>query len=56
MHISNDPINTYENLLHKNKVKSFSLYFVVLAVLVICIGLLPIIKVDVSTTGTGYCS
>lgn len=53
MNISTDPFHTYENLLHKNKVKSFSLYFVVLAVLVICIGLLPIIKVDVSTQGRG---
>lgn len=53
MNIINDPINTYENLLHKNKVKSISLYIFVLIVFISAIILLPIIKVDVSAQGRG---
>lgn len=53
MNITNDPINTYENLLHKNKVKSISIYLFVLSILIVVVFSLPIIKVDVSTQGRG---
>ena len=53
MTFSEDPINTLENLISKNKTKSFSIYFaLILAVLVFLIGL-PIIKVDISSQSRG---
>ncbi len=53
MIFSQDPINTLENLIAKNKTKSISIYLVlVLAVLVFLIAL-PIIKVDISSQSPG---
>ncbi|MDQ8013190.1 MAG: HlyD family efflux transporter periplasmic adaptor subunit [Flavobacterium nitrogenifigens] len=53
MNFSSDPINTIENLIVKNKTKSFSIYLVVLLVIIIFLGLLPIIKVDISSQSRG---
>jgi hypothetical protein len=49
MNFSSDPINTLENLIAKNETKSFSIYFIVLLVILIFLGLLTIIKVDISS-------
>jgi membrane fusion protein, peptide pheromone/bacteriocin exporter len=53
MSISLDPINTLENLLSKNKTKSFSIYLVVILAIIVFCALLPIIKVDVSSQSRG---
>lgn len=53
MNFSSDPINTLENLIAKNKTKSFSIYFIILLVIIIFLGLLPIIKVDISSQSRG---
>lgn len=53
MNFSSDPINTIENLIAKNKTKSFSIYFIILLVIIIFLGLLPIIKVDISSQSRG---
>jgi multidrug resistance efflux pump len=53
MNFSSDPINTLENLISKNKTKSFSIYLVILLVILIFLGLLTIIKVDISSQSRG---
>ncbi|MBG6063409.1 HlyD family secretion protein [Flavobacterium sp. CG_9.1] len=53
MTFSQDPINTLENLIAKNKTKSISIYLVlVLAILVFIISL-PLIKIDISSQSRG---
>ncbi|MCC9062630.1 HlyD family secretion protein [Flavobacterium piscisymbiosum] len=53
MNFSSDPINNLENLISKNKTKSLSIYFVIVLALIIFLGLLPIIKVDISSQSRG---
>lgn len=53
MNFSSDPVNTLENLIIKNKTKSFSIYLIILLTIVIFLGLLPIIKVDISSQSRG---
>ncbi|MBE8725005.1 HlyD family secretion protein [Flavobacterium hungaricum] len=53
MNFTSDPINTLENLIAKNKTKSFSIYFIVLFAIIIFLVLLPIIKVDISSQSRG---
>jgi len=49
MNFSSDPINTLENLIYKNKTKSISIYLMVVLAVLVFIGLLPVIKVDISS-------
>ena len=44
MNITTDAIHTYENLLYRNKVKTFSIYIVVLLSLFVLLISLPFIK------------
>lgn len=53
MTFSQDPINTLENLTHKNKTKSISIYLVIVATLVVVISSLPLIKIDISSQSRG---
>ncbi|QLC66699.1 HlyD family efflux transporter periplasmic adaptor subunit [Flavobacterium sp. LPB0248] len=53
MQFSSDPINTLENLIAKNKAKSFSIYLILILTVLIFLGLLPLIKVDVSSQSRG---
>lgn len=53
MNFSSDPINNLENLIAKNKTKTFSIYLVVVLALLLFVSLLPIIKVDVSSQSRG---
>lgn len=53
MNLSSDPINTLENLIAKNKTKSFSIYLVVVLVIAVFLALLPVIKVDISSQSQG---
>ncbi len=53
MTFSQDPINTLENLISKNKTKSFSIYLVLVLGIIIFIVLLPIIKLDISSQSRG---
>ena len=53
MSLSQDPINTIENLIYRNKIKSFSVYLVVIIAITIFIFSLPLIKVDVSSQSRG---
>ena len=53
MNLSSDPINTLENLIAKNKTKSLSIYLVVVIAIATFIGLLPIIKIDISSQSRG---
>ncbi len=53
MNFSSDPINTLENLIYKNKTKSFSIYLVLVLALIVFITLLPVIKVDISSQSRG---
>ncbi|WP_244284358.1 HlyD family secretion protein [Flavobacterium oncorhynchi] len=53
MNFSSDSINTLENLIAKNKIKSFSIYFIILLGILIFLGLLPVIKVDISSQSRG---
>lgn len=53
MNFSSDPVNTLENLIAKNKIKSFSIYFIIILAILIFLGLLPIIKVDISNQSRG---
>jgi multidrug resistance efflux pump len=48
-----DPINTTENLIAKNKTNSISIYVVVVVAVVVMLGLLPVIKVDISSQSRG---
>ncbi|CAI2769214.1 HlyD family secretion protein [Flavobacterium collinsii] len=53
MNFSSDPINTLENLIAKNKTRSFSIYFVILLFILVFLALLPVIKVDISSQSRG---
>ncbi|WP_337965386.1 HlyD family efflux transporter periplasmic adaptor subunit [uncultured Flavobacterium sp.] len=53
MNFSSDPINTLENLISKNKTKSFSIYLVIILTIIIFLILLPIIKVDITSQSRG---
>src|SRR5690554_333412 len=53
MSFSLDPKNNIENLIAKNRVKRFSLYLLVLLALLVVVGLLPVIKIDISSQGRG---
>ena len=53
MNFSSDPINTLENLTHKNKTKSISIYLVIVVALVVFISSLPLIKIDISSQSRG---
>jgi HlyD family secretion protein len=53
MNFSSDPINTLENLIAKNNSKSFSIYLIIIIAILIFLGLLPIIKVDISSQSRG---
>lgn len=53
MSFSQDPIHTIENLTHKNKTKSISIYLVILVTLVVVISSLPLIKIDISSQSRG---
>ena len=50
---STDPINTLENGIAKNKTKSISIYLVLLLTILIFLGLLPVIKMDISSQSRG---
>lgn len=54
MSFSLDPKNNIENLIAKNQVKRFSLYLLVLLVLLMVACLLPIIKIDISSQSRGF--
>ncbi|MEM6515954.1 MAG: HlyD family efflux transporter periplasmic adaptor subunit [Bacteroidota bacterium] len=49
----NDPIHTLENLISRSKTKNFSIYQVIILVLILTIALLPIFKVDVTSQSRG---
>ena len=53
MNFSSDSINTLENLIAKNKTKSFSIYLVLILATLIFLGLLPVIKMDISSHSRG---
>ncbi len=53
MTLSQDPINTLENLTHKNKTKSISIYLVIVVALVVFISALPLVKIDISSQSRG---
>ncbi|MFW0739887.1 HlyD family secretion protein [Flavobacterium sp. T12S277] len=53
MNFSSDPINTLENLIAKNKTKSFSIYFIILLSIIAFLVLLRVIKVDISSQSRG---
>lgn len=53
MNFSSDPIHTLENLIAKNKSKSFSIYLIVIIAILTFLILLPIIKVDISSQSRG---
>ena len=53
MNFSQDPINTLENLISKNKTKSVSIYLVLILAILIFLALLPVIKVDISSQSRG---
>jgi multidrug resistance efflux pump len=53
MIFSQDPINTLENLIVKNKTKSISIYLVLILAILIFLALLPVIKIDISSQSRG---
>jgi HlyD family secretion protein len=53
MTYSQDPIHTLENLTHKNKTKSISIYLVIVVALVVFISSLPLVKIDISSQSRG---
>ena len=53
MLFSQDPIHTLENLTHKNKTKSISIYLVILVALVVFISSLPLVMIDISSQSRG---
>ena len=53
MNFSQDPINTLENLIAKNKTKSISIYLVLILAILIFLALLPVIKIDISSQSRG---
>jgi len=53
MTFSQDPINTIENLIYKNKTKSISIYLVLVLAIIVFLFLLPVITVDISSQSRG---
>lgn len=53
MQFSQDPINTLENLIYKNKTKSISIYLVLVLAIIVFLFLLPVIKLDISSQSRG---
>ena len=53
MTFSQDPINTIENLISKNRTKSMSIYLVMVLAVIVIIFLLPVIKLDISSQSRG---
>ena len=53
MTFSQDPINTLENLIYKNKTKSISIYLVLVLAIIVFLFLLPVIKIDISSQSRG---
>ena len=53
MNISEDPINTIENLIARNSSKGISLYLVLLGTVITFLFLFPVIKVEVSSQSRG---
>ena len=53
MNFSSDPINTLENLIAKNKTRSFSIYLIILLAIITLLLLLPVIKLDISSQSRG---
>ena len=53
MMLSQDPINTIENLMDKNKTRSVSLYLVLLLVVIVVLFLLPVVKIVISSQSRG---
>ena len=53
MTFSQDPINTLENRITKNKTKSISVYLVLILAILIFLALLPVIKIDISSQSRG---
>ncbi|TDE01963.1 biotin/lipoyl-binding protein [Flavobacterium hiemivividum] len=53
MTFSQDPINTLENLIAKNKTKSISIYLVLVLAVLVFLALLPIIKIEISSQSRG---
>lgn len=53
MNFSSDPVNTLENLIAKNKSKSFSIYIIIVLSIIVFIALLPVIRVDISSQSRG---
>lgn len=53
MTFSEDPINTLENLIAKNKTKSLSIYLVIMLAVLVFVALLPVIKIDISSQSRG---
>ena len=53
MSFSQDPIHNLENLIHKNKTKSISIYLFIVVALVVFISSLPLIKIDISSQSRG---
>jgi HlyD family secretion protein len=53
MNFSQDPINTLENLIAKNKTKSISIYLVLILAILVFLALLPVIKIDISSQSRG---
>ncbi|RDI53573.1 HlyD family secretion protein [Flavobacterium glaciei] len=53
MTFSEDPINTLENLIAKNKTKNISIYLVLILAILIFLALLPVIKIDISSQSRG---
>jgi len=52
MTFSQDPINTLENLIAKNKTKSISIYLVIVLA-ILFLALFPVIKIDISSQSRG---
>ena len=53
MHFINDPINNFENLKRKSEINHFSIYLVVIIIIVFCLISLPFVKVDVTSQSRG---
>ena len=53
MSFSQDPIHNLENLIHKNKTKSISIYLDIVLAIVVFISSLPLIKIDISSQSRG---
>jgi membrane fusion protein, peptide pheromone/bacteriocin exporter len=53
MIFASDPIHTIENLIHKYKTRSFSIYIIVVLGLTAFIGSLPFVYIDISSQSRG---